>query len=146
MKVILTKDVSNLGKANDIIDVVDGYARNFLIPRNLAIPATSKEVDKVKAESQKKFEQEKEKIDELKNLAKKIAGKVYVIKAKEKNGKLFGSICPEEISQELKNKNINITEKMIILDKPIKEIGEQKIKVNLGNNIEAGVTIKVESE
>lgn len=146
MKVILLKDVKNIGKAGDVKDVNDGYARNFLFPKRLAETATDgamKKVEKMRADQEKKLaEMEKE----MKELAKNINGKKINIKAKEKDGKLFGSINGKEIIKELKKIDSRITEKMFSLGAPIKEIGETEIVVETYSGIKAKVIVSIEGE
>ncbi|MFC1609068.1 50S ribosomal protein L9 [Patescibacteria group bacterium] len=146
MKVILLKDVKNIGKAGELKNVNDGYARNFLLPKGMADMATDgvlKRVEKTKATKKKQLaETEKE----MKDLAKKIQGKKIVIKAKEKDGKLFGSINGKEIVKELKGLDSRITNKMFSLDAPIKEIGKKEISLELYSDVKAKVVVSVEGE
>lgn len=149
MKVILLKDVKNIGKAWDIKEVSAGYARNFLFPHNLAQTATTdliKKSEAKKAEVIKKAEADLEKIEQL-------AGELddFVIKIKAKanaEGKLFGSIKPDMILEALKNEKVNI-EKLpskSISTEAIKEIGEHKVIINLPHGLEAVIVVIVEKE
>ena len=146
MKVILLKDVKNIGKAGELKNVNDGYARNFLLPKGMVDMATEgvlKRVERVKATEKKQLvETEKE----MKELAKKIKGKKIVIKTKEKDGKLFGSINGKEIAKELLKLDPRITEKMFSVDAPIKEIGEKEISLELYSDINVKVIVSVEGE
>ncbi len=143
MKIILLQDIKNLGQAGDIKEVADGYARNFLIPQKLAETATKEAVEKATRKKQETEELKNKKTEELKNLAKKLEGKEIVIKAKEKDGKLFGSIGRKEIAENLGNE---INEDMIELKENIKEIGVKKININFGNDIKAKIIINIAGE
>ena len=146
MKVILLKDVKNIGKAGELKNVNDGYARNFLLPKGMADIATDgvlKRVETLKATEKKQLaENEKE----MKELAVKIKGKKITIKAKEKDGKLFGSINGKEVAKELKSLDSRITAKMFSLDSPIKETGEKEIALELHSNVKVKVIVSVEGE
>ncbi|NLN41406.1 MAG: 50S ribosomal protein L9, partial [Clostridiales bacterium] len=133
MKVILLKDVKGTGVKGDVVNISDGYARNFLFPKGLAIEATKANLDELKNKEraqQKRIEQEKQ---EARELAKKISEITLVIKAKSgENGKLFGSVTNKEIAQELKKQhNITIDRKKIVLDEPIKQLGQMELEVKL---------------
>ena len=146
MKVVLKQKVENVGETGEVKDVADGFARNFLIPNGLAEPATKENI--LKAEDSKK-QQEKEQSDELKQtqgLAQKIDGEEFLIKAKAKEGKLFGSVDASVIAEKLKESDIKIEESSIELKEPIKEVGEYQIKINFNHGIEATVKIVVEKE
>lgn len=143
MKIILLQDIKNLGQTGDIKEVADGYARNFLIPRKLAETATKEAIGKAIEKKQETEKMKNRKTEELKNLAKKLEGEEIVIKAKEKSGKLFGSIGRKEIAENLGNE---ISEDMIELEENIKETGVKNITANFGYNIKARMTVRVEGE
>lgn len=149
MKVILLKDVKNLGKAWDIKDVSDGYARNFLFPHNLAQVATPdliKKSEAQKADIIKKAEKDLEKAEEA---AAALDGFVIKIKAKaNEEGKLFGSINPEMIREALIEEKLDIEsiQAKNISTENIKDIGEHKVTVNLPHGLEAIITVVVEKE
>ena len=113
MEVILVKDVKNLGKAGEIRNVSDGYARNFLFPQSLATMATKKAVEKIKKDSEKLKKEEKKNQKQIIELIKDIKTKKVIIKAKEKDGKLFGSINAKIINKELKQQGIEIEENQV---------------------------------
>lgn len=146
MKVILLKDVKGTGVKGDVVNISDGYARNFLFPKGLAIEATKANLDELKNKEraqQKRIEQEKQ---EARELAKKISEITLVIKAKSgENGKLFGSVTNKEIAQELKKQhNITIDRKKIVLNEPIKQLGQMDLEVKLYPEISGKLTVKVE--
>lgn len=146
MKVVLIQDIKNIGKKGDIKEVSDGYARNFLLPRNLVLAATESAVKQALEVKSKQLEAEKINQEKTKELAKIIAGKKITIKAKEKKGKLFGSITAKNIAQELKKENVEISEKSIVLESPLKEIGEYEIKIRLDQGIETSLMLAIEKE
>ncbi|MEI7810510.1 MAG: 50S ribosomal protein L9 [bacterium] len=133
MKVIFLKDVPRVGKRHDIKEVNDGYAVNFLFPRKLAENATSKALkDLEKSQNEILIERELEESLLMKNL-EEIKGITITIKGKANDkGHLFSSIHKKEILEEMKKENrIEIDENFIVLEKPIKEIGEFEIQVEI---------------
>lgn len=149
MKVILLKDIKSIGKAWDIKEVSNGYARNFLFPNNLAKAATPDMVKKsetLKTDMIKKAEADLEKTEAI---AKELDGFVIKIKVKANaEGKLFGSIKPEMIREALLKEKLNIgdisAEK--ISTEAIKELGEHKVIINLPHALEAVIAVIVEKE
>lgn len=143
MKVILLMDDKSMGKKGDIINAKDGYARNFLIPKGIAIEATKENLKNLEREKQKLIHLEEKLLEEAKLLAEKIESKSIEIKIKAgENGKLFGSVTTKEIAQEFKNQhNIDIDKKKIELKDPIKTVGTHEILVKL--HAEANVKSKV---
>ncbi|MFA4817401.1 MAG: 50S ribosomal protein L9 [Parcubacteria group bacterium] len=146
MKVVLIQDIKNIGKAGDIKEVSDGYARNFLLPQKLATPATESAVKQALGAKSKMLETEKIEQEKTKELAKIIAGKRIILKAKEKKGKLFGSITAKNIIRELKKEKIEISEKSIVIESPIKEVGEYEIKIRLDHGTETSLMLSIEKE
>lgn len=146
MKVVFIQDIKNIGKKGDIKEVSDGYARNFLLPRKLAALATVSVVKQALNAKSKQLEAEKIDQEKTKELAKVISGKKIIIKAREKKGKLFGSITAKNIIRELKKGKIEISEKSIVLKSPIKEIGEYEIKIKLDYRVETSLVLVVEKE
>lgn len=137
MKVILTQDIKGVGKKDQVINANDGYARNFLLPRKLAVEANNENMSKLKGRKDSanfKKEQEKEFANDVKEKLSKIMLKIKV-KAGE-NGKIFGSITSKEITTELKKQyNIEIDKKKIQLKEPIKELGIFTIDIKLYEGI-----------
>src|SRR3989344_1393166 len=135
MRVIFLQDVPRVGKRYDIKEVNDGYAINFLLPRKLAEPATPKAVAELeKRKKNIEIEREVQESLLLKNL-EAIKGKAITIKAKaDEKGHLFAQIHKQQIIDSMKEQNhADIGEKFIILDKPIKEIGEHEIAISIKN-------------
>ncbi|QCT94273.1 50S ribosomal protein L9 [Caminibacter mediatlanticus TB-2] len=146
MKVLLIKDVKGLGKAGEIKEAKDGYARNYLIPKGFAKLATTeviKEWEKEEAEKRAKLEAELKELNELKE---KIENTKLIIKHKlGANGQLLGAVTNKEIAENLKEKGIEV-EKKQIEHISIKAPGEYKVAIKLGHGITAYLTIEVEGE
>lgn len=136
MKLLLTKDVSGLGRTGDIKEVSDGHARNFLIPKGLALPATSGMLAKVQKETQEKqnkVAREQERIQQLKN---RLSQKEFIIEGKASGGKLFAAIHEKEIVAAINKKFPNsVNEDQIKLPKPIKTVGESEVGINLSDTV-----------
>jgi len=122
VKVLLTKDVKSLGKAGEIKEVADGYGKNFLIGKGLALHATTEVLNRWKAEQKKQALKEEQEIANAKELAEKLNATKLTVKHKVgANGQLIGSVTNKEISEELENQfSIMIDKKNISLDKKIK--------------------------
>ena len=145
MKVILTQDIKGVGKKDEIINANDGYARNFLFPKKLAVEANSQNMSLLqgrKDSANYKKEQEKEFANEIKGKLSKI---MLTIKVKAgENGKIFGSITSKEISTELKNQyKIEIDKKKINLKEPIKELGTFTVEIKLYEGIVGSLKINI---
>ncbi len=147
MKVILQKDISNLGEAGDIKDVPRGYARNYLIPKKLVIVADDS--SKKAAEHQKRLIKIKK--DKRRKQSEKIASSIngvelkFAVQAGEE-GKLFGSITTMDISKKLAEGGHEIDKRKIQLDAPIKEVGTFDVTVKLEDGLHAGIKVTVEQE
>lgn len=145
MKVVLTKDVKGKGKAGELINVSDGYARNFLFPQNLAIEANNAALSELKSREESKAHHTAVEKKEAEELAEKINNITVTIHAKAGNsGKLFGAITSKEVVSELKNQHsINIDKRKINM-KDIKSYGDFTVSVKLYTAITASLNIKVE--
>ncbi|MBU3964771.1 50S ribosomal protein L9 [Patescibacteria group bacterium] len=148
MKVILIKDVPNLGKAGDTKEVADGYARNFLFSNNLAEVATGAAIKKNELQKTLLAQKAEENLKKYQELADSLEVATITIKAKaNEDGKLFGSITPEIILNSLKTQKINIGKNGAgVKAEHIKEIGEYKITINLPHGLESRVNLIVERE
>lgn len=145
MIVILLKDIKGTGKAGDVVKVKDGYARNLLIPQGLAEPATEgnmKSLEKARALQEEKYNKDKE---EALLMKEKLALAVVVITTKGgEGGRLFGSITSMDIQEELKKQhNILIDKKKMLLEAPIKQVGEYEIPVKLFPEVTGSLQVKV---
>jgi len=146
MKVLLIKDVKGLGKAGEIKNVKDGYARNFLLPKGFAKLATDEVIKAWQEEQKKKEEELKKEISKINELKEKIEKTTLVIKHKlGANGQLYGAITNKEIANELLKKGIEIDKKHIEM-KQIKSVGEYDVDVKLGHGIHATLKLIVEGE
>lgn len=143
MQVIFLQDVKNVGKKGQIKNVPDGYARNFLLARKLANVATPASVAHLKQEEDKKKMQISLEKQAVQKLAAAIEGKRIVIKARAKDGKLFGSITAKEIVQEIQKFGVTVPEKAIVAEH-LKDLGEKKIIVSLDFGIKANLILLVE--
>lgn len=146
MKVILLQDVKGTGKAGDVANVSDGYARNMLFKKNLAVEATDKNMkalEKKRAEEAALYAANKA---EAENVKKVIEGKAVVIKTKGgEGGKLFGSITSADIADAVKAQfDVDIDKKKIVLKNPIKAAGEFDVPAKLFHEVTAEIKVKVE--
>lgn len=146
MKVILLNDVQKIGKEGDALDVADGFARNFLFPRKLAVEATEGNLRRVKVEEDLRKNRREREVGEARKLAEQLVITVVTVKAKcGEEGKLFGAVTSSDICEAIfKRTGIRISKKQIGLAEPIKRIGSHKVLVKLDS--EVSVTIKVEVE
>jgi len=147
MKVILKQDNDKLGRAGEAVTVKDGYAMNYLIPNQIAVRATAsnlRTLEELKKQKAKKLAKE---IADGKELAGAISTAEIIIKAKAaEDDKLFGSVNVQMISDALTAKGFNVDKKHIILEEPIKHIGEFMVDVKLPNNISTQLKVQVEKE
>lgn len=145
MKVILQQDVKEHGKKGQMVEVSDGYARNFLFPRKLAIAATTDNVNMMKQQEKARQRQIDAEIAEANEIKAKLEGCPVKIQASAgKNGKLFGSITSKEISDELKKQHEIVIEKnRITMAEPIKSFGTFSVKCKLGHEITGVITVVI---
>ena len=144
MKVLLIKDVKTLGKAGELKEVADGYGKNFLIGKGLALHATTEVLNRYKAEQKRAAENEAKEIATAKELAEKINATKLTIKQKVgANGHLIGSVTNKEIAEALSNQfSIEIDKKNISVEKKFKAVGIYEVDCKLGHAIHA--TLKVD--
>lgn len=148
MQVILTQDVKALGKKGDIVNVSDGYARNFILPKKLGLEATPKNLNDLKLQKQAEDKRQKEILEEAKELAKKIEALTIELKIKTgEGGRTFGSISSKEIAQELVSKHkMDIDKKKLVLPEPIKTLGTHTVAVKLHPQVTAELKVKVSEQ
>ena len=148
MKVILLEDVKKLGKKDEIIEVSSGYARNFLIPNKKAIVADNVNLNKLEGKKSKESHIKELSLEHAKEIKKIIEKETLVIKAKKgKDDRLFGTITNSEISKELKKKyDIDIERKKIIVENPIKIVGEYIIIIKLEQGVIADLKVDIIGE
>ena len=145
MKVILQKDVKDVGKAGDLVNVSEGFARNFLFPRKLALEATEKRVkewDHLKRVAEAK---KTKAVAERKTVLNKINGVTLKFKmAAGETDKLFGTVTTTDISKELEKQGFSIDRRDILLEEPIKILGQHKATIKYAEGLEAQISIAVE--
>lgn len=147
MKIILQKDVKDLGKVGDLLNVTNGYARNFLFPRKLAVEATEKRVKEFEHLKRVAEIQKNKAVSARKELLQSLSGVVVEFKVQaSEDEKLFGSISSQEISKELSKKGFDIDKKDIVLSAPIKVLGQHKAVVDFGEDesLKTEITVSVE--
>lgn len=146
MKVILLQDVKTLGKKDQIVDVADGYAKNGLIGKKLAIEATPKALNDLKLKNQNKEKVAAENLADAKAFAEKIKDKTVVAKLKcGEGGKTFGSISSKEIADEAKKQlGVEIDKKKIVLPEAIKTLGTYDVSIKLHPQVTGSIKVKVE--
>lgn len=148
MKIILVKDVKNLGKEGEVKEVSDGYGRNYLIPRGLAMEATPV---KIKESKEKGVREEKKKARETENalaLQQQLNGQAVTIEVKTGGSdRLFGAVTGKEIADRLKQQfGINIDKKKIEIVEPIKHLGKYPVKIRIYPSIQAEITLIVKAQ
>ena len=148
MKVILQQDVKGQGKKGQMIEVSEGYGRNFLLPRKLAIPATADAINTMNLKEKAKKAEEARLKAEAQDVAAKLKDITVKLTAKAGNGgKLFGAVTTKEISEGLaKQYGLNIPKQKLVLDEPIKAFGGYQVKAKLGFEITATVKVSVTEE
>lgn len=144
MQIILTEEVRGVGRAGEIVNVKDGYGRNYLIPKKLALPATSTNLKalehekKVIADRQNKLKREAEKVaKEIEALSCSIPCQVG------EEGKLFGSVTSIDVEKFLKGKGVEVERRNILLEEPIKALGDYTISVKLHQDVKANLKVSV---
>jgi large subunit ribosomal protein L9 len=147
MKVVLIKELEGYGTVGTVINVKDGFARNYLIPKGIALPATEsnlKHVQSILSQKQRKLQKEKEKALAL---AKKLEGLVLEIKHQVgEKGKLYGSVTNAEIAKALAEKGIEIDRKKIALAKPIRDVGIYTVPIKLHPEVEVQIKVDVQPQ
>jgi len=147
MKVILTEDVKKLGSKGDVVDVADGYARNYLFPRGMAAEATKGKMKEIKEQEAKKERLESEKREEAEKLKSKIESEKFVLKVKAgEQGRLFGSVNTKDIAEAAAEKGYDIDKRKIELNDSIKNLGMHNVSVKLYDDITAELKIDVQEK
>lgn len=147
MKVVLLKDVKNLGKKFEIKEVKDGYAKNYLIPKGLAKPATKEVLEWVEMQKEIVRKRAEEDLKKVQELASSVDGLEIQIPVKvNEKGQLFEAITSQKIAEKLEEMGFKIKKQQIELAKPIKELGEFPIKINFEHNLEAEIKVIVAEE
>ncbi len=148
MKVILNEDVKGQGKKGEMIEVSEGYARNYLLPRNLAVKATADNLNALKLKEQAKKAQIEREKEQARAYAKQLGAAIVKVRAKGGgSGKLFGSVTSKEIAEALKEQHgISLEKNRIILEENIKNFGSYEVKCKLGHEISGTIHVLVVEE
>ena len=146
MKVILTQDVKGKGKKGQMLEVSDGYARNFMLPRKLAVEATPDAINTMRMNDKATQDRIAREKAEAMEIAKKLREMTVVVNAKGGgNGRLFGSITNQEIADALKGQSgISLDKRKIVIADPIKNVGTYTVTCKLGYEISAPLTVRIE--
>ena len=147
MKVILLKDVENLGKKHEVKEIKNGHARNFLIPKGLAKPATPETLRWLEIQKEIATKKEEENLKGAAELVSKIDGLEvsFTVKTGDK-GQLFEKITPQRITEKMREMGFEVKKDQIIMAEPIKEIGEFPVKIKFEHNLEAEIKIIITEE
>jgi large subunit ribosomal protein L9 len=147
MKVILREDVKNLGQMGEVVNVSDGYARNFLLPKKLAADATTKNLKEFEHNKKVILEKAARLKESVKSIADKLSSLSLTIKAKTgEDDKLFGSVTNMNIAEALASQGYDIDKKKIIMDEPIKRLGEYSVTIKLHPEFSTTVKVQVVQE
>ncbi|AYA99856.1 50S ribosomal protein L9 [Lachnoanaerobaculum umeaense] len=148
MKVVLLEDVKSLGKKGDIVEVSEGYARNFIIPKKKGVEANQENLNTLKLQKANEEKIAKEKLEAAKELASKLneASVSLTIKG-GKDGRTFGSVSSKEIEEAIKTQlGLEIDKKKLVIAEPIKTFGSHEVKVKLHKDVTANLKVKVGEE
>ena len=145
MKVILKQDIKGVGKKDQVINAADGYARNFLLPKGLAIPADTGNMNNLKAKNESIEYRKGEDLKEAKIIAEKMKSLTLKLTVKAgDNGKLFGAVTSKEIAEALKTQfNIIVDKKKVLLNESIKEAGCRKVDIKLNEGVIGTITVMI---
>ena len=146
MKVILLQDVKGKGKKGQMIEISDGYARNFMLPKKLAIEATADAINTMRMNDKAAAEKAAKERAAAMEISKKLRDLTLVVKAKGGGaGKLFGAVTNDAIASALKaNTGITLDKRKIVISDPIKNVGTYTVQCKLGHEITAPLTVKIE--
>jgi large subunit ribosomal protein L9 len=144
MEVILREEIEKLGNRGDIVNVADGYARNYLLPKRLAVPATEANKKIIEQERQAYLRREAKLASEAEELARMLAGVTVTIAQKAgEMDQLFGSVTAKDIAEALEQQNFQIDRRKILLEEPIKQLGEYKVALRLHRTVTAEIQVNV---
>jgi len=147
MEIILREDVERLGSRGDVVKVAAGYARNFLLPKKMAVAATESNKKIVEQERQAHLRKETKLKSEAEDLSKLLAGVSVTISQKAgENDQLFGSVTSKDVAEALEKQNFTIDRRKILLEEPIKQLGEHKVNVRLHKDVTTEITVNVIKE
>lgn len=147
MQLLLKKDVEKLGQIGDIVDVKNGYARNYLLPRGLAVPVNESNLRMVESAKASRSEALARQQEELRQLADRLAGASVTIPAKaNEEGHLFGSVSAQQIADALVREGFQVAERMVRLEEPLKEVGVYEVPIQLNPELAPSCKVWVVGE
>ncbi len=147
MELILRGDVDKLGRRGDVVKVNDGYARNFLLPRGLGMPVTAANKAMIEKEKKSHLARLAKEKAEFESLAARIGGLRFVAPRKVgENDALYGSVTGGDVAEFLKAKGIDIDKRKVLLEEPVKQLGEHEVKVKLHPEVTASLKLLVTKE
>jgi len=147
MEVILREDIERLGHRGQLVKVAAGYARNFLLPKRLAVAATEANKKIVEQERQAHLRRDSKAKSEAEDLSKMLSGVTVTIAQKAgENDQLFGSVTSKDVAEALERQKFTIDRRKVLLDEPIKQLGEHKVPVRLHKDVTAEVIVQVVRE
>lgn len=147
VKVILLEDAENIGKKYEVKEVKSGYARNFLIPRRIAKPATKQAIKWLEGQKEILAEQAEDDLKKAQELASRLDGAEITISLKVgEEGQLFESVNAQKISEKLNEMGFNVSKSQVKLDEPLKAVGEFPVKINLDHNLETEISLIITEE
>lgn len=145
MQVVLLQDVKGVGKADEIKEVSEGYARNFLFPKHFAVQALDKNIKELSERKRKESKESERELQELQGLAGRLDELEIVVKEKASDtGILYASVGPQRLAQDLQKRGFKVTKNQI-QNLNIKKAGEYRVKVKLNHGLEAQITVRVET-
>jgi len=146
MKVILLQDVKGVGKSGQVVEVSDGYARNFLLKKNLAKESSASNLNEAKLKEGARVELEKRALAAAKEQASVLEGKTITLKMKSgEGGKLYGAATAEDISNELKKNGYDINKKQVVISNTIKNVGTFGVRIKLHPKVSCEINVNVEA-
>ena len=146
MKLILLQDVKNVGKANDVVDVSDGYGRNFLLKNKLAKETSAANMNEVKLKKGAEAEHARRALEEAKATKEKLDDKKFTLKMKcGEGGKLYGAVTDKDIADELKKNGFDIAKKQVVIKDTIKNVGTFGVRIKLHPKVSCEINVEVES-
>jgi len=147
MKIILREDVEKLGKAGDVVKVADGFGRNYLIPRQLAVPANVRNLKALEHDRRVIEARAKKSRKSAESLAEKLSAISITLPAKAgEEGKLFGAITSRDIAEALEKAGVPVDRKNVLLLDPIKQLGDYKVKIKTGTDLHPEISVSVVAE
>ncbi len=138
MELILRENIEGLGRRGDVVNVADGYARNYLIPKDLALKPTQANIQRVEKEKQEEVRRQEAQIENLRQLAEKLTTVSCTVPVKVgEEGQMYGSVSSQDISKALKDEDFDVDARCITVEEPIKELGVYTFNITLAPEIEA---------